>query len=195
MMRYSVSGRDNRRWGLTENPTSLNKGNIWIVHEEGDSSEKKIWFWLVISIKQGDIFTLLGIVPLHSFLQGSRFEPFVANSGGIFDIYAFACPILTFLLHQILDHQISHRQFACVLILPSFTGILIIFLLFFDKKNCFGWVKFINCHWIINTYLKQMHKLSLETNVYIFFFLFQEGRHIKGTRMNRDREWKLLLSL
>lgn len=53
---------------LTKIPTSLNKRNLWIIHQKRDSPHKKVGFWLEIRVKDGNKVTLSNIAAFHSFL-------------------------------------------------------------------------------------------------------------------------------
>jgi len=90
---------------LTEIPSSLNETDPGIVNKERDSFQEEVWIWLEISIKYGNIFTLLHIAMLHPFLQGPCFVPFPVVSYFIGYVHAFALPHFAFKCHQILHKK------------------------------------------------------------------------------------------
>jgi len=53
---------------ITEPPSSLNQGNVGIVHEERNATAKKIRFGLKIGVEDDNILAMLDITTFESFL-------------------------------------------------------------------------------------------------------------------------------
>jgi hypothetical protein len=73
-----------------------------MMHKIWDGPQEKVRFWLEISVKYSDKFTLLGVVRQQSLLQCTSLITFPAASDLIFHVLAFVSPKFALKLHQIL---------------------------------------------------------------------------------------------
>lgn len=85
-----------KREKSTEFPTSLNESYFRVVDEKGNGAPQKIRFGLEIGVEDGYVIALLNVAVFHSLLESSCFVPISVVSYLVLDVYAFACPSLTF---------------------------------------------------------------------------------------------------
>lgn len=93
----------------TKLPACLNETKFRVVDKEWDSSPEEIRVRLKIRVKDGNIVTLLHVVPFHAFFQSPCFVPVSVVPHLVLYVHPFARPSTTFHLHQLLIHN-SHNQ-------------------------------------------------------------------------------------
>lgn len=88
---------------ITESPSSLNKGNVRVVDQEGDGSAEVVGLGAEIGVEDGNVLAVFDVAAFESFLKGTCLVASPGFSNLVPYVYPLACPPLAFQLHHLLQ--------------------------------------------------------------------------------------------